>query len=125
MSMNEPQPLALRILVSSCIALIATAARGQTAEPPKTWAACAACHAAGIGSIGPTLNGVVGRKAASVPGFGYSAAMKSTGITWDEASLTAFVSDPQKTVPGNRMFFAGVADPSDVAELVEYLKTLR
>ncbi|MBW8892376.1 MAG: cytochrome c family protein, partial [Burkholderiales bacterium] len=59
------------------------------------------------------------------PGFGYSRAMKNAQLTWDDKSLAAFLSDPQQAVPGNRMPFAGVPDPGEVAELVKYLKTLR
>jgi cytochrome c len=98
----------------------------QAVEAPGTWATCAACHSAqGSAAIGPSLSGVAGRKAGSVPGFGYSRAMKNAGITWDDKSLAAFLSDPQQAVPGNRMPFAGVPDPAEVAELVRYLKTLR
>jgi cytochrome c len=113
-------------LCVACPAIAMNPARGQPLEPPKTWATCAACHAAeGSGSIGPTLRGVAGRKAGSVPGFGYSRAMKSAGITWDDASLAAFITDPQHAVPGNRMPFTGIPDPAEVAELVRYLKTLQ
>jgi len=109
-----------------CIALLADAASAQTTGPPKYWSTCAACHAAeGSAAIGPSLVGVVGRKAGSVPGFGYSRAMKTSAIVWDEESLAAFVSDPQQTVPGNRMPFAGISEPADVIELVKFLKTLR
>jgi cytochrome c len=102
-------------------------AHGQPAvPPPKTWTTCAACHTAqGAAAIGPPLAGVVGRKAGSSPGFGYSRAMKNAQITWDDKSLAAFLSDPQQAVPGNRMPFAGVPDPGEVADLVRYLKTLR
>ena len=51
--------------------------------------------------------------------------MKTSAIVWDEESLAAFVSDPQQTVPGNRMPFAGISEPADVIELVKFLKTLR
>ena len=51
--------------------------------------------------------------------------MKNAQLTWDDKSLAAFLSDPQQAVPGNRMPFAGVPDPGEVAELVKYLKTLR
>ena len=114
------------LLLSACIAAAANAANGQPIDAPKTWMTCAACHTAqGSAAIGPPLNGVVGRKAGSVPGFGYSRAMKSANVTWDDASLAAFLSDPQQAVPGNRMPFAGVSDPGEVAGLVKYLKTLR
>jgi cytochrome c len=67
----------------------------------------------------------VGRKSGSVPGFNYSKAMKNANVVWNEESLTAFLSDPQKAVPGNRMPFAGVSDPGDLAQLVKYLKALQ
>lgn len=118
---------AIRTLLSGlCAAAFASVAHGQPVDPPKTWSTCAACHAApGSAAIGPPLSGLVGRKAGSVPGFGYSRAMKTSGITWDEAALTAFLRDPQQAVPGNRMPFAGMSDPGEIADLVRYLKTLR
>ncbi|MFS2162602.1 c-type cytochrome [Variovorax sp. Varisp62] len=115
------------LLLAACAAAFMNLAQAQPAvQPPKTWTTCAACHAAqGAGAIGPPLVGVVGRKAGSSPGFGYSRAMKNAQITWDDKSLAAFLSDPQQAVPGNRMPFGGVPDPGEVAELVRYLKTLR
>jgi cytochrome c len=117
-------------LITAGVLACMGAAHGQaatgSANPPKTWATCAACHAVqGAAALGPSLNGVLGRKSGSVPGFAYSRAMKSASITWDEKSLQAFLADPQKVVPGNRMPFAGVPEPSEATELVHYLKTLR
>lgn len=113
------------LFLTACAAFIASAAHGQIVEPPKTWMFCAGCHAGGPASLGPPLVGVVGRKSGSVPGFNYSKAMKNANVVWNEESLVAFLSDPQKTVPGNRMPFAGISDPSDVAQLVNYLKALQ
>jgi len=107
-------------------AATALSSLANAAEAPAVWSTCAACHAAaGAAAIGPPLVGIVGRRSGSVPGFGYSRAMKGSGLTWDEATLARFIGDPQKTVPGNRMPFAGVSDPGEVASLVEFLKTLR
>lgn len=115
------------LLLTACAAAFMNLAHGQAAvQPPKTWTTCAACHTAqGAAAIGPPLAGVVGRKAGSSPGFGYSRAMKNAQITWDDKSLAACLSDPQQAVPGNRMPFAGVPDAGEVAELVRHLKTLR
>jgi cytochrome c len=113
------------LILGACIAATAFAARSQAAEPPKTWATCAACHAQGTAAIGPSLQGVVGRKSGTVPGFGYSRAMKTANLTWSEANLAAFLADPQKTVPGNRMPFNGVSDAAEVEQLVRFLKTQR
>ena len=73
--------------------------------------------------MGPFLGGVVGRKAAAVPGFNYSAAMKSSGLNWDEATLDSFLAAPMKKLPGTSMP-VGVAAPKDRADVIAYLATL-
>jgi cytochrome c len=94
-------------------------------EGKQAFAQCSACHSIdGSNGVGPPLSGVVGRKAGSVAGFRYSRAMKGSNIVWDEKSLDAFVSDPQKVVPGNVMPFAGVADAKQRADLIAYLQKL-
>jgi cytochrome c len=85
---------------------------------------CGSCHVLnGIGQ-GPSLVGVVGRKAASIPGFNYSDAMKASGLTWTEANLDRFVSGPTKIVPGTAMR-AIVADPNERRDLIAYLASLK
>ena len=73
--------------------------------------------------MGPLLIGVVGRKAGAVPGYNYSAAMKSSGLTWDEATLDSFLATPMKKVPGTSMP-VGVASAKDRADMIAYLATL-
>jgi cytochrome c len=89
----------------------------------KLFTDCRSCHAvqAGVNNVGPSLAGIVGRKAASVEDFRYSPAMKRSGITWDTATLAAFIADPQAVVPGNRMPYAGMPNPKDIADLLAYL----
>jgi len=87
--------------------------------------ACAACHTDKPGTIGPTLKGVVGRKSGALDDFRYSAAMKRAELVWDEATLRNYISDPQGTVKGNRMPFAGIKQPTDADDIVAYLKTLQ
>lgn len=87
---------------------------------------CVACHTidpGGSNGIGPNLHGVVGRAVASHAGFAYSSAMKAKGGTWDTASLDAYLEAPMKNVPGTRMAFAGVYDPTDRKALILYLET--
>src|SRR5690242_1894875 len=74
---------------------------------------CATCHAvqAGQNKIGPSLAGIVGKKAASVPGFQYSDAMKAANITWTDDALAKYLADPKGTVPGGKMVFAGLKKP--------------
>ena len=86
---------------------------------------CGVCHSADKPAktkIGPSLLGVVGRKAGTVPGFNYSSAMKAYGQTWGGANLDAFLTAPSKAVPGTNMTFVGVKDPAKRANLIAYLK---
>ena len=84
---------------------------------------CAACHSLdGSGDYdGPTLKGVIGRKAGSLEDYRYSAAMKRSDVTWDAGTLDQYVADPQAFIPGNRMAFAGIGDNTQRDDLVAYL----
>jgi len=111
---------AVALCASVAPAMAADAAAGE-----KAYAVCKACHRVGEGAkntVGPTLNGVVGRPAASVEGFAYSEPMKKSGITWDEAALTEYLKNPKAKVPGTKMAFAGVKDDTKVADIIAYLK---
>jgi cytochrome c len=117
-----PATLLLIAAVSSAHADDTVVAAGKTA-----FGACRACHSVEKGKIGigPSLYGVVGRKAGSLPGFSYSKAMTASGITWDEAALDAFMAAPQAKVPGTRMPFGGLKDPVKRKAIIDYLKALR
>jgi cytochrome c len=87
---------------------------------------CAACHEVGPtakNSVGPVLNGVVGRKAGTYPGYAYSDANKNSGIVWTEANLAQYLPDPKQFMPGTKMTFVGLPMPQDVADVIAYLKT--
>jgi len=87
---------------------------------------CAACHATDHANrVGPGLGGLIGRKAGTVPGFPYSDAMKESDVVWDAKILNAYVESPQQVVPGNRMPYAGLKNPTDRMDLVAYLATLK
>lgn len=94
---------------------------------PAVFAQCAACHSVepGKNGVGPSLAGIVGRKAGTVAGFAYSDANKNSGLTWDEATLDEYLTAPMKKVPGTKMSYAGLADAAKRKELIEYLKTLK
>ena len=87
----------------------ASAAGGiEEAEKDLFRAKCIGCHAVACNRIGPKLGGVIGRKAASAPGFtSYSDALKGSQLTWTEETLDAFLRDPNKLVPGTPMDSAG------------------
>jgi cytochrome c len=82
---------------------------------------CTGCHATDADREGPRLGGVFGRKAGSVAGFNYSAALKSSGLTWDDATLERWLSDPDMVVPGNNMDFH-VPKAEERRDLIAYLK---
>jgi cytochrome c len=102
----------------------AARADGDPARGEKRFEECATCHTfeRGVNNVGPSLNGVIGRKAGEIADFRYSPAMKKSGITWTPQTLDTFIADPQKEVPGNRMPFAGMPDAGDRADLIAYLQ---
>lgn len=109
-------------------ALLLAAAGAACAQPAdelgkKTFDTCAACHSLKEGEqgTGPSLHAVLGRKAGTLQGFRYSGPLKRSNIVWDEASLTAFLRDPQQAVPGNRMPFSGIEDEAALKAVVQYL----
>lgn len=97
-----------------------------TAPPPREFAQCAACHkvAPGANGLGPSLAGVYGADAGHVGNYAYSAAMRRSGLTWDEATLHAYLEAPMKVVPGTKMSYAGMKDPAQRQAVIDYLKTL-
>jgi cytochrome c len=121
--MITPRPLfALSILAGLCLGAPAMA-QDAGAATYKTF--CAACHSVDKpphNGVGPSLVGVVGRKAGTAPGYSYSAPLKAYGQVWTAANLDAFVLAPSKLVPGTKMTFFGVKDPAKRAGLVAYLK---
>ena len=85
---------------------------------------CIVCHTLGAGEghlIGPNLNGIFGRPAASSPDFPYSDALREAGIVWTPAELDAWLARPDDFVPGNFMVFAGIYSVSDRTDLLAYL----
>src|SRR5580658_7997704 len=84
---------------------------GEVDAGRRIFAACSVCHDTGpANKIGPTLFGIVGRKAGTAQAFRYSRAMKRSKIVWNEEALGAYLADPQATVPGNAMAFPGIPD---------------
>jgi cytochrome c len=89
---------------------------------------CAVCHstaAKGGPSVGPTMFGVVGRKAGSLPGYHYSSAMEMAGLVWTAPNLDKYIANPKSVVPGDKMPYAGLKDAAKRAALVDFLKTLK
>jgi cytochrome c len=106
----------------------ASHAEGDAEKGAKVFRQCMACHTADdmTNKVGPSLKGIVGRKAATVDGYKYSAAMLAKGaegVVWDEATLAVYLPNPKGFVPGTKMAFNGVKKPDDVVNLIAFLKT--
>ena len=88
---------------------------------------CSACHSLdeSKNAFGPSLIGVVGRKAASLPRFAYSDALKNSDITWDEENLRKWIAGNDDFVPGTRMRHVEITDKAEQDYLISYLKTLK
>jgi nitrite reductase (NO-forming) len=71
--------------------------------------------------LGPSLAGIIGRKAGSDAGYSYSPAMKQAGIVWDANSLDTYLADPAKTIPGNKMPFPGLKTANDRRDVIAFL----
>ncbi|MFY9640266.1 MAG: cytochrome c family protein [Rhodomicrobium sp.] len=115
------------LIIASAILCAGTGASlaQDAAAGEKVFAQCKICHQIGAtakNSVGPILNGVVGRPAGSVAGYAYSAANKGSGLTWDEATLKEYLMDPKAKVPGTKMAFAGIKDQQKLNDLIAYLK---
>jgi cytochrome c len=90
--------------------------------------ACRTCHMVkeGDNRLGPNLYKVVGRKAGSLPGYGFSSAMKEAGFVWDEEKLDRFIANPDEVVPGNSMKpYGGLASSDDRKKIIAFLAQAR
>ena len=121
------KPLAIFLgacfLVSSGL-ISAAAHAGDAAAGKKVFKKCKACHYAAKdkNKTGPHLVNLIGREAGTVEGYKYSKAMKSSGIVWDEDTLTAYLRAPKKYLKGTKMVFAGLRKDADIANVIAYLK---
>lgn len=110
----------------SLLALSSTGAVAQDISAgERSWNKCRACHQVGEtakNGVGPQLNGLFGRHSGAVEGYSYSAANKSSGITWDEAVFADYIKDPRAKIPGTKMVFAGIKNEQEIRDLTAFLK---
>ncbi|WP_051247993.1 c-type cytochrome [Inquilinus limosus] len=121
--MTLARPAMLLAVAALLGAPLPSFAQGAAAEGERAFRTrCASCHSLDPGQnrAGPSLAGVVGRKAGSVEGARYSKALQESGVTWDAQSLDAFLADPRKTVPGTTMTVA-LRDAAQRAAIIAYL----
>ncbi len=100
-------------------ALVPEVSRGQQLVESR----CFACHSLDANRAGPALRGVVGRKAGKAEGFVYSDAMAAAIHTWTVSSLKAWLTNPEKVVPGQAMNYY-LEQAQDREDVVTYLTSL-
>ncbi len=106
--------------LSAAGATAGDAAAGETLFNQK----CKSCHRVGEGAtnaVGPELNGLIGSKAGTTEGYGFSEALKASGLTFDEATFKDFITAPRTKVPGTKMVFAGLSKDTDRDNLFAFL----
>ena len=111
-------------LLVAAFSLSACGGGGNAGASSNALARCSTCHAVKAGDTkrsGPSLVGIIGKKAASEAGYPYSAAMKDSGIMWSRETIDVFMAAPNKVVPGNRMGFAGEPNAANRKTIIEAL----
>ena len=105
-------------------AVAATAVKGDATRGKALYQGCESCHSIDNNDVGPKHRGVVGRRAGSVKDYSYSTALKNSGLSWDDANLERWLTNPSALVPGTKMFFK-IDDAQKRADIITYLKELR
>jgi cytochrome c len=87
---------------------------------------CATCHTTNLSDPirqGPSLFGIVGRRAGAAEGFHYSVGFGKADFVWDDARLDAWLNNPQEMLPDTVMAYRQ-AKPEIRAAIIAYLKEL-
>jgi len=117
------------VIAAVALAVSSGAAFAQDIEAGETsFKKCQPCHDLGADArnkVGPELNGLDGRKAGSVADYSYSEGNKNSGFTWDEATFRDYIKDPRAKVSGTKMFFPGIKNEKETADLWAYLKQFK
>lgn len=125
-TMNFPRLSAKRALPLICLLAMLEGpaiAAGDPAKGKDAYAQrCASCHSIEYNGTGPAHRGLLGRKAGTAPGFAYSPALKASSVTWSEDTLNAWLSDPEKFIPGQKMWIS-VPDSAERQDIIAYLRT--
>jgi len=110
------------LLFASILApALASAQGGDAARGRQLYESrCIACHSIDANRVGPAHKGVVGRKSGSVADYDYSPAVRKSSIVWSSVTLDLWLTDPEKTIPGQKMGYS-VPDAQDRADLIAWL----
>lgn len=121
------RPRTLATLSAAMFLALGTAAHadGDPVKGEKVFAKCKTCHeiATDKNKVGPTLQGVLGRQAGTVPGFKYSEAMIASGVVWDAKAIAEYSRQPKEFIPGNKMVFAGLKKDDEIEDLIAFIES--
>jgi cytochrome c len=123
--MNIFRTLLVGAVVS--MATLTVHAAGDAKNGATLFRQCLACHSLEPGRhlTGPSLAGVVGKRAGTAQGFGrYSDVMKAAAVMWTEETLDAWLESPTEFIPGTSMRIDGVAERQARQDLIAFLKTV-
>ena len=114
------------LLASLAIALGVSgqASAQDLAAGERSFLKCKPCHQVGEtakNTVGPVLNGIIGRHSGTYEGYNYSDANKNSGLTWDEATFKEYIKNPKAKIPGTKMAFAGINSENEINNLYAYL----
>jgi cytochrome c len=117
-------------VIAFCIAVVVLTPPLAFAQEPDSGQllfnnTCRTCHTLrdGDNRLGPNLAAIVGRKAGSLPNYGYSSSMKNADLVWDKPNLDRFIANPEQVVPGNNMKpYGGLSSAEERAKLIAYLE---
>jgi cytochrome c len=121
----------MKVLMLTAAALavsLGAAAAQDLAAGEQSFRKCLPCHAVGPDArhkIGPTLNGLEGRKSGTIEGYNYTEANKKAGIVWDAESFKVYIQNPMARIPGTKMAFGGIKNDTEIANLWAYLKQFK
>ena len=111
-------------IVAALALACASAEAADVAAGEKVFQKCQQCHRIGVGATnfyGPVLNGLIDRKAGTVPGYKYSQALENSGIVWNAESLSKYLKEPRHAVPGVAMTFPGLKNQTDIDDVIAYI----
>ena len=123
MTVAQTQTPAAKTTAAETAAAATADVAGDVVHGRQVFKKCQACHSMqpGKNMLGPSLAGIVGTKAGEVPHYSFSPAMKKSGLTWTPEKLDAYLADPQKVVPGNKMPFPGLKTAEDRTDVIAFL----
>jgi cytochrome c len=118
--MNSLHAYFLAVAAMAAAPLLAHA-DGDPAVGKGLYAArCAACHSLEYNGVGPTHKGLIGRRAGTAQGYSYSEALKHSDVVWGEQTISRWLTEPEKFIPGQKMFIS-IPDARERADIVAYL----